>query len=318
MRTEYVDQGHFVNQQVLRPGAARNRLRWLPGQYYIDPVTGQYVWGRGGLHWVPEAGPSRVEVQRVYVPQMVQRQVAETSYVQKVVAEQSPVTVTKYVDEVVTQRVPIRVCRMEQVEEVRRVPITVQRPVTERVNYQVAVKKCTWVEQEVVRKVPVTTRRFEYEERVEQTPVNVCRMVTEVRKVREPRTVAKWVPQVTTRYVPRTVVMRVPVEYSSPATIRYYTPSTPIESRSIIVDEPSSTTLRRVETPSDETKVESPTEAKANGNAQAEESPAQTDSTPKDTDPTGQPALPAEPALNGAQGENGEPDGASVEQGNEA
>ncbi|MCA9228782.1 MAG: hypothetical protein KDA47_24365, partial [Planctomycetales bacterium] len=78
MRTEMVDQGYFVDQQVCQTGPTRNRLQWLSGQYYTDPVTGAVVWQRGGLHWTPTQAPSQLVTQRVYVPNVVARQVPQT------------------------------------------------------------------------------------------------------------------------------------------------------------------------------------------------------------------------------------------------
>ena len=39
--------------QVVRQPLFNNRLQWLPGGYYYDPVTGVPTWQRTGLHWVP-------------------------------------------------------------------------------------------------------------------------------------------------------------------------------------------------------------------------------------------------------------------------
>ena len=58
MRTEYVDQGGIVEQQVLKPGPVRTQLRCLPGGYYQDNTTGYSVYRRGGLHWVAVQDPA--------------------------------------------------------------------------------------------------------------------------------------------------------------------------------------------------------------------------------------------------------------------
>jgi hypothetical protein len=182
---------------------------------------------RRGLYWVPTQRPGTLSVQQVYVPNVVAQQVPQTSYVQKVVAVEKPVTVTRYVDEVVTRQVPVQVCRVEEEVQVRQVPYTVQKPITERVECKVPVQTCRWEQQEVVRRVPVTTTRWEYEERVEQVQVQVQRTVAEVREIQVPHTQCKWVPHVTTRYRPRTVMMRVPIGetvISSTTTTRVISP----------------------------------------------------------------------------------------------
>ncbi len=116
----------------------------------------------------------------------------------------------------------------------------------------------------MVRRVPVTTQRIEYEERVESTPVQVCRMTTEVRKVMVPKTVAQWVPSVTTQYVPRSVVLRVPLDV--PAVT--YEATTPSNVRSVPASPP----------------------AAGDGSVLVPPNGAHSDA-PRDTDPTGTPAL---------------------------
>jgi hypothetical protein len=100
---------------------------------------------------------------------------------------------------------------METTEEVRDVPFTVQKPVTERVTYQVPVQKMRWEEEELVRQIPYTVQRIEYEEVVQQTPVKVCRYVTETKAVQVPHTVCKWVAQTSMRLQPRIETYRVTV-----------------------------------------------------------------------------------------------------------
>jgi len=193
MRTQYVDRGGFVDQMVFRPGPVRNRLQWMPGEYTCDPATGSTSWYRGGLHWVPTQAPGQCQVQRQYVPNVVACQVPQTTYQQKVVTQQVPVTVTRYVDEMVNEPVQVQVCK--------------------------------WVEQEYVRPITVTTQRIEYEDRVEPVQVRVCRMVSEVSAVQVPHTVAKWVPYTSTCLVPRTITMRVPIDPCTGAALRTLAPS---------------------------------------------------------------------------------------------
>jgi hypothetical protein len=199
MRTQYVDQGGYVDQCVTTPGTVRNRLQWLPGAYFTDPRTGTQVYHRGGLHWVPTETPGATTVQRQYVPNIVAQQIPQTTYVQKVVTQQTPVQVTKYVDEVV------------------------QQPV------QVQVQK--WVTEEVTRPVTVTSYKYQYEDRVEDYQVQTMHWVSQVNKVQVPHTVAKWTPYVTTRLVPRTVCEQAPLSGCDPcaqSTTMGYPPSTTV------------------------------------------------------------------------------------------
>jgi hypothetical protein len=224
MRTEYVDRGGFVDQLVYSPGPVRNRLQWLPGAYFVDPRTGTQVYHRGGLHWVPQQGAGSYSVARQYVPNVVTQQVPQTSYVQKLVSQPTPVQVTRYVDEVV------------------------QRPV------QVQVQK--WVTEEVTRPVTVTTQKYEYEDRIEDYQVQKLQWVSEMRTVQVPHTVARWVPYTTTRLVPRTEVERVPLDPCLPCT-----PAVGATSYYVPVDPPSSSVVKREGTAKDTAAEKKPTEA---------------------------------------------------------
>ncbi len=179
LRTEYVDQGCFAEQMVFKPGFPRTRLRWVPGSTAIDPLTGAAVLQRGGLYWV-QTPRGRYEVQRVWQPNLVARQVEQTTYCPEVVARQVPVQVCRYQEEQVVRKVPYRVCRMVREEHVRKVPYTVSRPITERVEQQVEVR--------------------------------VCRMVPVTETVRVPRVVEKRIPVTYTYCVPRVVCHRVPID----------------------------------------------------------------------------------------------------------
>ena len=94
----------------------------------VDPVTGASHYQRAGLVWVPEQGPSRQVVTRVWQPNVVTRQVPVTQYVARQVTRKVPVQVCRYVDEQVVRKVPYQVCRMVQEEHVRKVPYQVCRP----------------------------------------------------------------------------------------------------------------------------------------------------------------------------------------------
>lgn len=196
MRTQYVDQGGFVDQQVHRPGAVRNRLQWVNGYHAADPITGHTRYYRGGLHWVPQQNPGVVTTRRMYVPNVVAQQIPQTTHVPQVVTAQRPVQVTRW----------------QRTEEIREVPHTVQKPVTERIVEKVPVKTFRWVRREMVRKVPTTTYKMQYEERSEDYQVKVCKMVAETKTVQVPHTVSKWVAYTSKRLKPRTVVMRIPID----------------------------------------------------------------------------------------------------------
>jgi hypothetical protein len=268
MRTEYVDRGGYVDQCVQTPGTVRNRLQWLPGAYFVDPRTGTQVYHRGGLHWVPTESPGTSTVMRQYVPNIVAQQIPQTSYVQKVVTQQTPVQVTKYVDEVV------------------------QQPV------QVQVQK--WVTEEVTRPVTVTSYKYQYEDRVEDYQVQTVRYVSQVNKVQVPHTVAKWVPYTTTRLVPRTVCEQMPLSGCSPCSQPSTTvvpsavaPALPADT--IVPTNPSTTVTER---PKSETESSIMSKPQTNGTQEPTKAVPKSESTtpnpsgePSDTDETGKPEL---------------------------
>ena len=178
-RTQYVDQGCYQQQVVLKPALPSTRLAWQSGTCSVDPVTGRTIYQRPGLYWVQKPR-GQYEVQQVWRPNLIAQQVAQTSYVPQTVSEQVPVQVCKYVPEQVCRKVPVRVCRM--------------------------------VTEQVVRKVPVTTCRMVYEQRVEKVPYQVCRMVAQQQTIRVPRTVEKRIPVNYTCNVPRLVCYRIPLD----------------------------------------------------------------------------------------------------------
>lgn len=147
--TQYVDQGCWQEQHVLRPGPVHNRLRWLSGACVIDPATGTTAYRPGGLHWVPEQAPSTVEVQRVWRPNPVAVQVPATQYVQKVHTRKVPVTTYRIVDEERVEQIPVQVCKMVAHQETVSVPRVVAKQVPMTYTYNVP--------RTVVRRVPVVT-----------------------------------------------------------------------------------------------------------------------------------------------------------------
>jgi hypothetical protein len=210
-RTEYVDQGCYVEQIVMKPGLPKSRLRWASGSSTLDPMTGAVVYNPPGLYW-EQTPRGRYEVQRVWQPNPVAVQVPQTSYVPQTVSRQVPVQVCRYVEEQVVRDVPYQVCRIVREEQVRKVPYTVCRQVVERVEQQVPVQVCRMVTEEQTREVPVTTCRMVYEDRVEQVPYRVCRMEAVQETVQVPRCVEKRIPVTYTTYVPRVVCCRVPID----------------------------------------------------------------------------------------------------------
>jgi hypothetical protein len=131
-RTETVDQGCYVDQQICVPGRTSYRLAYQPPVCLVDPTTGVSTSQGGGWAWVAAQAPSRVKVQRVWKPNVVQRQVAVTCHKQEVTAHRVPYKTCKYVTERHVRQVSVQVCKMVAVEQTVRVPYCVEKriPVT--------------------------------------------------------------------------------------------------------------------------------------------------------------------------------------------
>jgi len=197
-QTQYVDQGCFADQVVLKPGWPSTRLTWQSASCAVDPVTGQTVYQRPGLYWTQTPG-GRYEVQKVWRPNVVAQQVQQTSYVPQTVVQQVPMQVCKYMPEQIVRKVPVQVCRM--------------------------------MTEQQVRKIPVTTCKMVYEERVEQVPYQVCRMVAQQQTISVPRTVEKRIPVTYTYNVPRVVCYRVPLDACGNPIVGYSGETAPTKPR---------------------------------------------------------------------------------------
>ena len=208
----------FENHVVCVQERPRSRLRWVPAGCAVDPVTGASVYHRGGLYWV-QVPRVRQEVQHVWRPNIVARQVAVTTLVPRTVQRQVPVQVCTYQPEQVCETINYQVSRLVPEQHVRQIPLTVCRPVCERVEQKVPYEVCHMVAEDRVCRVPVQTCRMVSQERVEQVPYQVCRMVAYQEAVRVPRCVERQVPVTYTRCVPRVVCCRIPLEPCEPVVV---------------------------------------------------------------------------------------------------
>ncbi len=207
-----VDQGNYVDQYQYKPGDVRHRLRWQNAQCRVDPKTGESGVQRAGLYWVPKQAAGTYEVNKVYVPNPVTQQLAQTQYVPQQVTQKIPVSVTRMMPEIQARRVPVQVVKMVAEEQIREVPVTVQRPVVETIPKFVPEYRCRWVPQEYVRQVPVNTYKYVSEERVEEIPVRTCKMVAEKETIQVPRKETFWVEETVMQTIPRRVMMKVPID----------------------------------------------------------------------------------------------------------
>ncbi|MFN5323258.1 MAG: hypothetical protein ACK56D_18125 [Planctomycetota bacterium] len=207
--------------QVVRQPLFNNRLQWLPGGYYYDPVTGVPTWQRTGLHWVPNPPVTQTVLQ----PGLVPTQQLETAYVPEVTQTQKPVTMTAWQDSYETRRVPLEVQRTERTVETRQVPVEVRKPVVRTRVEKVPVETVRYEKQNMVRRVPFVETVYEKVEQVEPYDVQVQKWVNETSTIQVPKQVWKRVESQSVQMVPRTVLQSVPLDafgnllYTVPATV---------------------------------------------------------------------------------------------------
>lgn len=108
IENQHVDQGTWVDEQVVKPGRKALRLRWFEGGWTIDPATGREYWRPPMLRPVREQQPPKVETVRTWKPNLVTIQVPKTTYAPQVHVRQVPVDTVRYVEERRVRRVPYR------------------------------------------------------------------------------------------------------------------------------------------------------------------------------------------------------------------
>lgn len=200
----------IVNQQVaVNDPNGRPRMRWLAPGNYTDPVTGQSVFRRRGLHWVQ---PSVAVDVASTVPALAIQEGVTTTMVPETIQRRRPVQLTRYVDSVETRKVPVTVKRMIEETATRQVPVTVKKPITKVTIEKIPYTETRYVEEVQYRKVPVV--ETEYQEVTEVVPyeVQVARWVTITEEVEVPKVVRRRVDYETTQDVRKTVMMKVPVD----------------------------------------------------------------------------------------------------------
>jgi len=207
MRTEYVDKGSYVTEQVQKPRRIQfSVLRWAPGGWGTDPANGKKRYELPGFVWVKKP-KMRTVSQTVWQPRQVAVEIPETTYQRVVKNVTVPTQVGEWVVEEEVRQVPVCVCKIITEECVRRIPYTTCREVIERVENRVTVPVCKYIREQQVRMIPCTYTRMMYERRVQQVPVRVCRMVPVQKKILVPRCIQSMVPGKKISRVPRLVML---------------------------------------------------------------------------------------------------------------
>ncbi len=207
-----------VQQPATVVGGASPYLQWQNRGWIADPVTGQQVWQRGGMHWVRKE-PVVCQAQTSYLPVLMPQQQTSTAYVPEVTRQFKPVTVTGTTRQYETRRVPYSVQATEEAVEIRDVPVTVRKPeVVTRIE-QVPVNRLRYEQQTVTQQIPV--RETVYEEVREQVPyeVQVLKEVSETSTEQVPHMVHRWVNRESVESVVREVYIAVPLDENSRRTV---------------------------------------------------------------------------------------------------
>ena len=211
-RSNWVDQGAFIDQVNFVEGRTHNRLTMQSGDTILNPATGQTEYRKPGLYWVPVQEPGHYSVQKVWQPSWVDVKTPVTSYVPRQVCEQVPVTVRRMEPREIVRSVPYREMRYVTETAVREIPVTNWVQKTECVTENYPVTTRTWETVEQVRSVPVTQCRWVEEEKIEDIPFRVCKMVPYTEEVCETRYERSCEPVTHTVRKPRIVCYRIPVD----------------------------------------------------------------------------------------------------------
>jgi hypothetical protein len=104
---QQVDQGAWVDEQVVRSGRTTTQLRWMPGGWTVDPATGREYWRLPMLRPERVKQPDKVQSVRAWKPNVVTISVPRVSYQPRVQVRQVPVQTLKYVEERRVRRIPV-------------------------------------------------------------------------------------------------------------------------------------------------------------------------------------------------------------------
>lgn len=96
---QQVDQGTWVDQQVVRPGRTTVEWRWMPGGWQLDPASGREYWRLPMLRPVRVRRPDTMEVVQFWKPNVVTLSVPKVNYQPRVHARQVPVQTWRVMEE---------------------------------------------------------------------------------------------------------------------------------------------------------------------------------------------------------------------------
>lgn len=215
-QTATIDQGQYVAQPMIAPGASRYRLGFLPGGTAVDTATGLPFYHRSQFGWVPQQAPATAYTALYYQPNLQQVAVPQTTLVPQVQQQQVPVQVTRMESEVVQQQVPVSVTKMQPIEQRRMVPYTTQKPVQQYVEHKEPVERIEYVQQQMVRPKTVQNTSYKTENVVQEYQVPYYEMEEVRTRVRVPRQVTVYKPETVRRLVPRTVYSPIALNYFDP------------------------------------------------------------------------------------------------------
>ena len=206
-RPQETTQTNLIPGTLLVPGGSnantRPRIRFLQRGYYTDPITGQSVYRRPGLHWVN---------QQQSIPVTVPQQQTSVTLVPETIVNEKPVETTTFVDEFETRKVPIETTRMVEETKTRKVPVTVRIPKRKIIEEKIPYTETTYVDETTTETVPYTETVMKTVTRKEPYTVMKESWQNYTETTRVPTTVTKKVPYVARYRVPYLVEVRVPLD----------------------------------------------------------------------------------------------------------
>ena len=158
--------GRWETQVCEKPGPVVTKCVQEPGCWVWDPCKCRCVYVPGQCKQVQIQCPPIRVCKKVWVPEIVEKEVECTKYVRETCVKKVPYTVCRMVPEQRVKTCTYRVCKMVREQRVKQVPYTVCKPV--------CYEKTIQCVQYVPRKVAYTVTRCVPRVVCTQVPVKVC------------------------------------------------------------------------------------------------------------------------------------------------
>ena len=136
-KTVTINTGHWDTQIIECPGPIRRRVVRTPGCWTWDPCACRRIFIPGECHVVETQCPPRQICKRIWVPEVITKEVPCVKYVRETVTSEVPYTVCRWVNEAKQRTCSYRVCKMVPETKSKTCEYQVCRMVTETKTKQI-------------------------------------------------------------------------------------------------------------------------------------------------------------------------------------